>query len=614
MAIFFKSPDREIRVDNNPEKTIMDLAKDQGLYIKSNCGGEGTCGRCYVYLQKGKFVIEDRETIVVEHSHRTLSCLTKVKSEDAVIEIPAESLIETSGQMEDEFLVKHFDLDPQTIKLFLTVPKATLDQQFSDVKRICHAVYDKTDIQALAVPLTVLRDMPDVLAAHDQQITVTCARIHDQWHLIHIEPGDTTAANYAIAIDIGTTTVAGLLVDLTSSNILSRASLYNQQIRVAEDVISRISYCKSQKEVIFLQKLIVQETINPVIKQLSFDAQIRPDEIHRMALSGNTIMMHLALGLNPSNIGKVPFQPITNHPASLRAYELGIDTNNNSVIDIIPSVSGYIGGDIVSDIYLSELAQRKGFAVLIDIGTNGEIVTSENGNLTACSTAAGPAFEGYGLYHGSRASEGAIEKVIFENGHIHTEAIGSSRASGICGTGIIDFIAEALRIGLLSRSGRFDENILKANGWFYTIQENGADMTACILTPEKNSGLDGPVVVSQSDIVKIMQAKAAIFAGLQTLMSVQEKEWSDIDTLILTGGFARHIKIENAIQIGLLPDIPSGRIEIIGNGSLGGAFLSLVEKDALKKMHALSHQPRVIGLNQYKDFQKNFIDAMFFNV
>jgi len=614
MPLIFKALDRKFRIENDPGKTLLEHAKNVGLYIKSNCGGVGTCGRCYVNLQKGEFVIEDKETIVVKHKHRALSCLTKAKSYDAVIEIPAESLVEASGQMEDEFLIKHFEHDPQTIKLFLTVEKPALDKQFSDAERIRNAVYRQSDIQALSIPLPVLQNVPDVLPEKDHQITATYARILDQWRLIRIESGDTTATNYAVAIDIGTTTVAGLLIDLTTSEILSRASLYNQQIKVAEDVISRISYCKSQKDVTFLQNLIVQETMNPVIKQLCTDTHISPDEIHQIALSANTIMMHLALGLNPSSIGKVPFQPVTNHPDSLRAEELGIDINKNGVIDIIPSVSGYIGGDIVSDIYLSKLDQRKGFVVLIDIGTNGEIVTSEDGTLTACSTAAGPAFEGYGLYHGSRASDGAIEKVSFEGEQIHVETIGSTKASGICGTGIIDFIAEALRTGLISRSGRFDEGMLKTNHWLHTVQENDADMTACVIAREENSQLSGPVVVSQSDIVKIMQAKAAIYAGLQTLMNVQEKKWDDIDRLILTGGFARHINYQNAVQIGLLPDIPSDRIEIIGNGSLGGAFLTLVEKDALEKMHALTHQPRVIELNKYKNFQKNFIDAMFFNV
>ncbi|MBN2412843.1 DUF4445 domain-containing protein [candidate division KSB1 bacterium] len=612
MAIIFKTRQKEYQVENKPDKTIFELARETGLFIKSSCGGNGKCGQCMVNLKKGKFLVENREIYVERNHDFALSCLTKISRSDAIVEIPGELFVNLSGKMIDNFLINHFEKDPQTQKIYLNVPPATLDKQHPDISRVKKAVYEKTSVKDFSIPLDVIRQLPGVLKKGGGKITATLVTSNQGSHLVAVEPEDTTSTNYAVALDIGTTTVIGLLTDLTSCEIAATASLYNQQINVAGDVISRISYCKSRKEIEHLKKLVIEDTIHPILQQLCSRSKISPENIYHLAVSGNTVMMHLLLGLDPSNIGQVPFQPVVLNPGPFRAGETGIGIHKNGIIDFIPAVSGYIGGDIVSDIYVSKLNQRTEFSVLIDLGTNGEIVISENGKTVACSTAAGPAFEGYGLYHGSRASEGAIEKVFFKEGTIRFETIHDQKAIGICGTGIIDFIAEGLRAGLIDYAGKFNIEMLKELALYHTVEENGSALPACVVAKAADTGIDGPIIVTQNDIISIMQAKAAIYAGLKTLLFIRKKNWSDIKRLVLTGGFAGYITLKNAVRIGLLPDVPEDRIKVIGNGSLAGAYLALIEPLALEDMDTISRQPNVIELNSYPEFQENFIEALFF--
>lgn len=613
MPIILRTHTQEIKLKNRHSKTIIDLARSQGLFLKASCGGEGKCGRCLVDLTEGRFLIKDKEVFVSESRHRkALSCMTRVIGENAVIAIPQQSLIESSGKIIDDFILKYYENNPPTKKYCLHIPRATLKNQASDRQRVEEELLNKASIKNTQIPLPVLRKLPDALVRGDQTITVTMGRVHDLWSMIDVEPGDTTLTHYGIAVDIGTTTVVVILIDLIKGEIIGKASLYNRQMTVAEDVISRISSIQSQKELDLLKSLVIDDTVNPIIKHLCKESSVKRKDISRLALSGNTIMTHLLLGLNPQSIGKAPFQPVTRIPGAFRAAEVGFEIAPNGIVDIMPSVSGYIGGDITSDIYVSKLHEEEELSVLIDIGTNGEIVMCENGKMVACSTAAGPAFEGYGLYHGCRATRGAIERVSFdEENDINIEVIEDDKAIGICGTGVIDFIAEALRIGLLNRRGKFNDELLKRLQLDYEIQVNENSIKACIIARNEVSAIKEAIVITELDISKIMQAKAAIYAGMKILLKIQNKTWRDIKRLVLTGGFAKHIDPNNAVSIGLLPPIPGDRIEVIGNGSLAGAYLALIEPSAIDAMTAISSRIEVIELNLHEEFQKYYIDALF---
>jgi len=613
MSVILRTYDQKAEVEDPQQNTLLEMARNKGIFITSSCGEQGKCGQCLVDLIEGKFLINEKEiSVSKDKPRRALACRTKVKSRDAVVEIPKSSLIEFSGKIVADFTVKHKDFDPPIKKLCLQVPLAVLESQESDRQRLEKEILKHISLSRIHIPLAVLRMLPFSLDKGDQRITVTLGRREGQWSVVNIEPGDTAPILYGVAVDIGTTTVVGGLVDMTKGEFIDKISLYNQQIIVAEDVISRISFIKSYKEVVLLRSLVVDKTINPMIKHLCRTHHIRREDISRAALSGNTIMMHLLLGLSPKSIGESPFQPVERTPGPLPARDVGLDISPDGIVDVMPSASGYIGGDITSDIYVSGLYEEKELSILIDIGTNGEIVMSDGDKMVACSTAAGPAFEGYGLYHGCRAFNGAVEKVTFDNDmNIRTKVIGGGKASGICGTGVIDFLAEGLRTGLINQMGRFDKKMLDKHGLKWEVREDGKTIKACIIAKEKDSALNEPVVISESDISKILQAKAAVYAALNVLLDVRGKTWRDIKKLFLAGGFGKHIHFKNAVSIGLVPPVPEDRVEMIGNGSLGGAFLALIEAEAASKMKKLLSRVEVIELNRQKSFQQYYIDALF---
>lgn len=613
MSVILRTYDQKAEVEDHQQKTLLELARSKGIFITSSCGEQGKCGQCLVNLIEGTFLINDKEiSVSKDEPRRALACRTKVKSRNAEVEVPRSSLIEFSGKIVADFTIKHEDFDPPAKKLYLRVPRAVLESQEPDRRRLEKEIVKHISFSRIHIPLPVLRKLPFALDKGDQTITVTLGRMNGQWSLVNIEPGDTAHILYGVAVDIGTTTVVGGLVDMTKGEFVDKISLYNQQIIVAEDVISRISFINSPKEVALLRSLVVDKTINPIIKHLCRTHHIRREDISRAALSGNTIMMHLLLGLSPKSIGEAPFQPVERTPGPFPARDLGLDISPDGIVDVMPSASGYIGGDITSDIYVSGLYEEKELSVLIDIGTNGEIVMSDGKKMVACSTAAGPAFEGYGLYHGCRAFNGAVEKIVLDNEMaFRIKVIGGGKASGICGTGVIDFLAEGLRTGLINQMGRFDEEMLDKNGLKWKINEDGKAIKACIIASKKDSALNEPIVITESDISKILQAKAAVHAALNVLLEVRGKTWRDIKKLYLAGGFGKHIHFKNAVSIGLVPPVPEDRVEMIGNGSLGGAFLALIEADAVSKMKEILSRVDVIELNRHKSFQQYYIDALF---
>lgn len=413
---------------------------------------------------------------------------------------------------------------------------------------------------------------------------------------LDIEP---TEKGLGIITDIGTTTIACALVKLESGRVIETASKYNQQIRLAEDVASRISLCQAETKIAELQRLVIQETINPLIKELCEQTGTTPEAIRSLTVSGNTVMEHLFHGFSPVSIGQIPFTPQTRVFKTVPAATLNINIHPEAEVRTVPAISGYVGGDITADLFVTDIHAEKDVILLIDIGTNGEIVLSDHGKLYATATAAGPAFEGAGLSHGCRAADGAIEQIkLQENGHMQSRTIGNQPPTGICGSAIIDFIAELYRADWLFGTGRYDLDELRAYNAYH--HENG--IHACRLTDDLS--------VSEKDIAEILKAKAAIFAGVQTLLSQCGKTIGEIDKVILAGGFARYIHLPHAIEIGLLPDLPEHRYEVIGNGSLAGAYYIARKPELLTEMEGLIDLPEIIELNRCAEFQDHFIDGL----
>ena len=562
---------------------------------------------CQVQLGPGQYLVLGERVKVGRDDEGpwVQACQTQVLSESGSALIPSKSRVEQFAKIDEDFALHDFDHRPPTYHVQLDLSAEHQDGTPADAHRIRQALMHETGLTRLHLPLSLLQsigrsDPPGI-------ITATMGRSSRGNDVLQLAQGTVSTPIYGLAIDIGTTTVVIVLVDLTEGTLLHKASMYNQQIRLADDIASRISCCEGEADVAEMRELVIEHTINPLIDQLCERASLSPGQLDRVALSGNTVMTHLALGINPERIGRIPFTPVINIHESYRGAELGLSMNPNGLVDVLPSISGYVGGDIVSDMHVAQLMNKPEATLLVDIGTNGEIVFSEQGELAVSATAAGPAFEGAGLTHGCRAATGAIESIrITEHGVLELAVIGNSPPIGLCGSAIVDFMAEAVRVGWLNLMGRFDLDLLKQHNVYHDA--NG--IHACIIYASEEENGNEPLFVSELDLSQVMKAKAAVYAGMKALLTSQGKCFADLKRLVLAGGFARHLNLKHAMAIGLLPALPLETYDIIGNGSLAGAYLCLVNGETLSDCEALARLPDTVELNREPSFEPAFIDAL----
>jgi uncharacterized 2Fe-2S/4Fe-4S cluster protein (DUF4445 family) len=407
----------------------------------------------------------------------------------------------------------------------------------------------------------------------------------------------------AAVIDVGTTTIAIVIGNVLTGEIIGSASDYNKQFKYGDNVVSRISFSTDHEgNLELLRKALVEENINPMLKKICDEHKLNINDIKTFSIAGNTVMTHILWGLSPAGMGTIPFEPETKIFPELPASEFGISAAPDAIIKAVPAISGFIGGDITAGIIVSKMSEKQQCALLIDVGTNCETVLQRNKQFYACAAAAGPAFEGAGVDCGSRGEEGAIEKIrIHPDLTIECKVIGDVSPHGICGSGMIDFVAEAKEHGLLNDFGRFDLELLKKTNRYLKLEDN---IIACKLTDNDD------IYMSEKDIESILKAKAAIFAGIKSLTTLEGCSIEDFETVYLAGGFAGFINIENAIKIGMLPDIPVEKYKKIGNSSLAGAALNILNKDAEKQYIKLITGVNDIILNTVPEFEMNYIDAL----
>ena len=613
MALHVKTPSGERTLPPSADLLLTDLARRHGLSLNTRCGGRGVCNGCLVYLEQGEFEIAG-ETVRLTGGNRrkTLGCQTRVLSENASLFIPGPSLIETSARIEDDFLLPEFERTPRVSRVYTRVPEPALEDGKWDRLMLEETLEAEAGIENVEFTLSSYRAMALALDRGNREITAILSERNGHPFLVDVRPGKDGSRAAAVAVDIGTTTVVAALIDMDSGEILRKAARYNGQIECADDVGSRMSYCRSQENVKQLQDLVIEQTLNPLIEELCRIENIPEQNIFRLAISGNTVMTHLFLGVSPVGIGRVPFHPAELVFPDALAGELGLSGHPNAVVETVPSVAGYIGGDITSDLYVSRPLETGEVTMLADVGTNGEIVLQYGDQVLACATAAGPAFEGHGIQSGCRAASGAIEGVRFgPDLDFQLEVIGeNAQPVGLCGTGIIDFISEGLRTGLLNRIGRMDTDKLRKLGRYQQLEYGEHKVHACVLVHEHETATGYPILVTEADIAQILKAKGAIYGGMKTLLDREGLTFQSVDRFILAGGFGRHIRLDTAIAIGLLPEIPFERYDVVGNGSLAGACMALLCQSATKNLRLLSHKPRVVELNLTDEFESNFVEAM----
>lgn len=414
----------------------------------------------------------------------------------------------------------------------------------------------------------------------------------------------------AFAVDIGTTTVVVLIIDLTSGGVLARAGGFNEQIRFGDNVLTRIDAARTPEAIAAMQQAVVGETLVPLLLQACGRAGRDPSRIAGGTIAGNTTMLHLLAGEDPTSLGIAPFTAGFLAGKSMTAVDIHLAIDGlapETPVQLLPSIAGYIGADITAGVYATGMVFDAKPSLLVDIGTNGEIVLQHNGALTACATAAGPAFEGCGLRCGTRAREGAVSDLAItcDPFAIRVQTIGgipAARATGICGSAYIDFLASARGCGLLGYAGRFDAAAWAALPETFRLTDDD----------ERALSLAGPGSprISEVDVAVLLQAKAAIGAGIETLLETAGIRAGEISRVYLAGGFGMHLNVPNAIAIGLLPGFRPEQVRVVGNTSLAGALLALIDRTTLTEMEALREQVRVIELNLAEGFEDRYVEHL----
>lgn len=594
-----------------PGTSIFEAAGEAGIILRADCGGRGTCGQCRVRVIQGKYEERGSERFFTDKELKrgnVLACRAEIKS-DLTIEVPISSRF-FEQKILTEGIERPLKLSPNVKKIFLKVDEPTLTDQRSDLDRVWDAL--KLGNPGPRVSVEVLRRLPIKLRKSNYSATI----VLNGDEIIGIETGDKSDKNYGVAVDIGTTTVVGYLLDLNTGVQLAVSSMTNPQTNYGDDVISRIHYTTIEEDGLDNLHRQIISCINTIIEDLVKQAGIERKFIYEVTTTGNTTMNHLFLKLNPQYLSLNPYVGVLRTGIDVRASELGLHINRYGKVYTMPNIAGFVGGDTVAVILSSEIHKSRELKFAIDIGTNGELVMGNRERLIACSTAAGPAFEGARITFGMRAAEGAIEQVVITENEIVVNTIGNARPIGICGTGLIDCIAELLRIGVIDYRGKLlNRDELPPNLPDFVkdrLIEDEKFGISFILVPENQTRTGNPILLTQKDIRETQLAKGAIFAGYQMLKQILGVKDSDITEVLLAGAFGNYIRRHQAKRVGLLPDVPTEKIKFIGNAAGSGAKMVLLARELREEASEISRNTHYIELGARKDFQKVFAESMFF--
>jgi uncharacterized 2Fe-2S/4Fe-4S cluster protein (DUF4445 family) len=621
-TIRFLPHDSTISVEDGT--SLIRAALEAGVHINASCGGEGVCGKCRVIIEQGevqggvtnRVKAEDREKGI------RLACQSTVKS-DLTVRIPVESAVDASvlnlqrtprktariQEVDFESLKQEGLFLPPVEKRFLRLPEPTADDRLPDVARLVSHLKVHYDEHRLVVRLPVIRKIPGLLRGSGFEITATLARpVHSgrKTHIIDIEAGDTTGRSYAVAMDIGTTTVYGQLIDLNAGGVMAERAAFNGQISYGEDVISRIVYAEKEGGLETLQKVVVA-TINDVLDHIIKRAGVSRGEINTITLSGNTTMTQLLLRINPRYIRRSPYVPASTLYPPINARDLGIALGDHVSALVYPAVSSYVGGDIVAGIMGSGLYRSEAITLYLDVGTNAEIVIGNQDWMACAACSAGPAFEGGGIEFGMRAARGAIEDFSIDPDTYEPMnlTIGDVRPKGICGSGLITIVAVLFENGVIDSQGKFNrdlstERIRERDGvWEY------------VLAGAENTQIDRDITLTEVDIDNLIRAKGAIYSGCQTLLDEVGLSLQDLDRIILAGGFGRYIDLEKAMTIGLLPETDPEKITYIGNGSLMGARMSSLSNHIRRDVVEVTRKMTNFELSETGSYMDHYVAALF---
>ena len=622
--ITFLPEKKSIKVDKGTD--LLTASIKAGIHIYNSCGGEGVCGRCKVIVKKGEFVTEHSGRILEKERKEgyVLACRTTPESDLEVL-VPEESRLGDIEILTDEARSKRlaglytpaekiqeqpskkqakiFKHGPLSTKLFLNLPRPTMDDNCADTDRLFREIRKGRDIHIMQMGLANIKKLPRLLRESDWQVTVTLGSRNRTTEVVLIEPGDTSSKNFGIALDIGTTTIVAYLVDLRSQKVLAAKASHNPQVDFGEDVITRIMYAQEQNGLEKLHHAVI-DTINTLIYSMAKEQNLTLDDITAVTCAGNTTMTHLLLKIEPSYIRKEPYIPAANFMPVIRAAEVGIKVNPRGLLACFPCIGSYVGGDIVSGVLASGMDNTDQLSLFIDLGTNGEVVIGNKEYFVACSTSAGPCFEGGGLSSGIRAMKGAIQSVSMDKNKLKIDTIGNAAPRGICGSGIIDIMSEFLKHKIMDRSGKLKDNKLCP-----VRERDGAK--EIVLVDKKLSATAKDIKIDENDIKNVIHSKGAIYTGIEVLLKELGYEKSNIKHVFIAGGMGTALNIRSAINIGLLPDLPEDKFEFLGNTSVTGAKMCMLSSEAIKKADSIADKMAYLDLSTSPLFMNSYSASLF---
>jgi len=614
--------DKVVEVEDG--ENLIRAAMESGVHINASCGGEGVCGKCRVILEEGEIEGGVSEYLSQEDQDKgyRLACRSTVRS-DLVIRVPVESEVDTSRlefrtnarqtAKENEFDITHLKESglfiPPVHKIFLDLPEPSAEDNMPDVARIVNELRLKHDEHRLDIDLHLIRKIPDTLRENNFEVTVTIARpVREDGinQVVDVEAGDTTDRNYVVAIDIGTTTVYGQVLDAATGEVVGQHGEFNAQISYGEDVISRIVYAEKGDGLDVLNARIV-ETIDKILEKIQKKAGIDKKEISTVTLAGNSTMTQLFLKINPRYIRRSPYVPASVLYPPLKASEVDIELSDHTTVLVYPGVSSYVGGDIVAGIMGSGMYRTEKTTLYMDIGTNAEIVIGNKDWMVCSAASAGPAFEGGGVKFGMRAAKGAIEDfsidpVTFEPMIL---TVGQKKPRGICGSGLITIVARLFEAGVINNRGKINQDLETDR-----VRQTD-DIWEYVLAWKDATEIDRDVTITEPDIDNLIRAKGAMYSAAHTLLEEIGLTINDIEDIILAGGFGNYMDLESAMIIGLLPETDVSRVTYLGNGSLLGCRMNCLTNSLRQNVLKVVNMMTNFELAETNSYMDHYMGSLF---
>ncbi|MHC6179070.1 ASKHA domain-containing protein [Clostridium sp. JNZ X4-2] len=596
IKILFEPIEKVVYAD--PGENLLQLALKNNIIINNPCNGKGICGKCRVKI-KSRHILpptdNERKFIpetLLDNGVR-LACGIRISGE---LEVDISNSYEKQEDIQvlETGMKVDIGINPSITKAYTELPRPKLDDNRTLLKRFSDTVGYDIDKN---FNLDIIRNLPEAV---EEEYKLTAILYNN--HIIGVETGDTSGKIYGVAVDIGTTTVVVSILDINTGKEIGTAAAANSQRIYGQDVISRIQYVENEENLFQLQELIVNQ-INNLILQAAEKSGISPKKIYEVVVAANSTMLHLFLGVKPQSIAVSPYTSVFRKGFEVKASSLKLNKISDfGIVYIMPSVSSYVGADIVSGVIATKISESKTPSLLVDIGTNGEIVFGSKDGMVACSCAAGPALEGMNISCGSIAIDGAVEKIKIEKGSIDLKVIGDTYPKSICGSGIIDVISQFIKNSIIELNGRFSRKI--SEEYKSSLKANGEKRFSLIK--------DDSVYITQKDIRQVQLAKGAILSAIHVLFKEINIGYEKVDKVYIAGAFGKHLSLKSIIQIGLMPVEFAEKVVFVGNTSKMGAVKCLLNKEYKAKAELVLDKTKYFELSVYKGYDRLFMEDMAF--